>query len=199
MVIEVVTGSAVRRWTFEEFSRLPDDGNRYEVIAGELCVTPALRYEHQRLGFRLAHLIEGFLEEYGLGGEATTGPVDVVFAEGDYLEPDLVFIRRGRDVIVRGIITAAPDLVVEVISDSTARRDRGIKRERYAHFGVPEYWVVDADARQIEVYRLSEDPLRPQVVRDTLRWQPYPDGPVLEIDVQAVMQSVQPESGPRAL
>jgi Uma2 family endonuclease len=191
--------AAVRRWTFEEFSRLPDDGNRYEVIAGELYVTPAPRYEHQRLAFRLAHLIEGFLEEYGLGGEATTGPVDVVFAEGDYLEPDLIFVRGGRDIIVRGIVTAAPDLVVEVISDSTARRDRGIKRERYARFGVPEYWIADIETRQIEVYHLSVDPLRPQVVRDTLRWQPYPDGPVLEIDVQKVIQSVMPGPGPRAL
>ena len=191
--------AAARRWTFEEFSRLPDDGNRYEVIAGELYVTPAPRFQHQDLVSRLVYLIIRFLEEHGLGGKVVAGPVDVVFGEGDYLEPDLIFVRRGRDVIVRGVVTAAPDLVVEVVSDSTARRDRGIKRERYARFGVPKYWVADIEARQIEVYHLAEDPLRPEVVRDTLRWQPYPDGPVLEIDIQAVMQSVQPESGPRVL
>jgi Uma2 family endonuclease len=191
--------SFAKRWTFEEFSRLPDDGNRYEVIAGELYVTPAPRYEHQKLAFELGYLIRKFLEGNDLGGELTTGPVDVVFGEGDYLEPDLIFIRSDRDIIARGIVTAAPDLVVEVISDSTARRDRGIKRERYARFGVPEYWIADIEARQIEVYRLSEDPLRPRVVRDTLQWQPYSDGPVLEIDVQRVIQSVLPGPGPRAL
>ena len=183
----MATNPAVRRWTYEEFRRLPDDGNRYEVIAGELHVTPAPRYVHQRLAFRLGYQIERFLEDHGLGGSVTTSPVDVVFGEGDYLEPDVVFLRREHARTVGDVVEEAPDLVVEVTSPSTARRDRGIKRERYARFGVPEYWIVDMERRQIEVCRPSADP---QVIRDLLRWQPYTDGPVLEIDVQELIRRV---------
>lgn len=186
----MATQSVARNWTYEEFAALPDDGNRYEVIAGEVYMTPAPGTAHQRVAFRLGFLIESFLQQHELGGWVVASPVDVLFAEGDYLEPDLVYVRRERMGIVkkRGI-EAAPDLVVEVISESTADRDRGIKRERYAHFGVPHYWVVDLEARQIEVYRMLVDPLRPEIVRDTLEWQPIPGGPVLRIDVQQTLQS----------
>ncbi|MEW5930683.1 MAG: Uma2 family endonuclease [Gemmatimonadota bacterium] len=175
--------SFAQRWTYAEFARLPDDGNRYEVIAGELHVTPAPRPAHQRIIARLGFALEGFTRENDLGW-ILPGPVDVLFAEGEYLEPDLVFVRRERLQIVteRGI-EGPPDLVVEVASPSTARTDRGIKRERYARFGVPEYWVVDADARLVEVYRMLVDPSRPEVVRDVLTWSPVPGGPALRIDV----------------
>ncbi|NIQ54198.1 MAG: Uma2 family endonuclease, partial [Gammaproteobacteria bacterium] len=113
------------------------------------------------------------------------GPVDVLFAEGDYLEPDLVFVRKERRGIIgeRGI-EAAPDLVIEIVSPSTAGRDRGIKRERYAHYGVPEYWVVDPDERGIERWRFGIEAEAPDIVRDGLQWQPIPGGPVLEIPVR---------------
>lgn len=186
----MATQSIARSWTYEEFARLPDDGNRYEVIAGELYMTPSPRPVHQRVAFRLGHLIESFLEKHQLGGWVVTSPVDVLLAEGDYLEPDLVFVRRERKGIVtdRGV-EAAPDLVVEVVSASTAERDRGIKRERYAWFGVPEYWVVDLEARHIEVYRMTEDPLHPRIQREKVNWQPAFGGPVLEIDVQELLRS----------
>lgn len=184
--------SLAERWTYDEFARLPDDGNRYEVIAGELYMTPAPQTSHTRVAFRLGVLIETFLEEHGLGGWVSTGPVDVLFAEGDYLSPDLVFVRHEREDIVkdRGI-EAAPDLVVEVISKSTAHRDRGIKRARYALFGVPEYWIVDVDAGQIEIHR-PHGGVDPEIVRDHLEWRPYSGGPVLEIDVRKELKrSVQ--------
>lgn len=185
----MATQSIARGWTYEEYARLPDDGNRYEVIGGELYMTPAPNPLHTRVAFRLGYLIEGFLEQYGLGGWVATSPVDVLFAEGDYLQPDLVFIRREREGIVsdRGI-EAPPDLVVEVLSESTAVRDRGIKRERYAWFGVTQYWVVDLEARHIEIYRMLVDPLHPEIVRDTVEWQPIPGGPVLKIDVQKTLK-----------
>lgn len=121
-----------------------------------------------------------------------TAPIDVLFAEGDYLEPDLVFVRRERRGIIsdRGI-EGAPDLVVEVLSGSTADRDRGVKRERNAWFGVLEYWVLDAEAGQIEVYRMLEDPLNPRVVRDTLAWQLAPAAPTLEIPVAEVLRGFE--------
>src|SRR5688500_11271223 len=116
------------RWTYEEFARLPDDGNRYEVIAGELYVSPSPRPSHQLILTPLIMRLHPFVEQFGLG-RVYIGPIDVLFAEGDYLEPDLVFVRRDRLGIVsdRGL-EGPPDLVVEILSPSTAKRDRTIKR-----------------------------------------------------------------------
>ena len=186
----MATQSVARSWTYEEFAQLPDDGNRYEVIGGELYVTPAPQSPHQEVVARFIELLRPFVRQHGLG-RVLPGPIDVLFGPRDYLEPDLVFVRQERRSAVkkRGV-EVAPDLVIEILSDSTSRRDRGIKRERYAWFGVPEYWVIDADARQIEVYRLGEDALRPRVERETLRWQPIADGPALEIDVQELLSDL---------
>lgn len=182
----------VRGWTYEEFARLPDDGNRYEVIAGELFVTPAPGSIHQRVSARLIHLFEGFSEETG-AGIAYAAPFDVIFGDGDYVEPDLLFVRRDRvDEIVRdhGVV-GPPDLVIEILSDSTARRDRGLKRQRYAAHGVPEYWIVDTDARHVEVYRLSGGDLRRvETATDVLRYRPLPRGPELVIDVPYLLRPV---------
>ena len=180
--------SFAQRWTYAEFARLPDDGNRYEVIDGELQATPAPRPAHQALVGELTTRLTAFVRDHDLGW-IVPGPVDVLFAEGDYLEPDLVFVRRERlQVVTERGIEGAPDLVVEVASPSTARADRGIKRERYARFGVPEYWVVDADTRSVEVYRMLVDPTHPEVVRDVLTWSPVPGGPALRIDVQDALK-----------
>jgi Uma2 family endonuclease len=187
----MATQPPTRLWTYEEFAKLPDDGNRYEVIAGELYATPVPWTAHQEILARLVELLGPFVRQHGLG-RMLLGPVTVLFGEGDLLQPDMVFIRRERgDSVSRWGIEAAPDLVIEVIADTTAARDRGIKRERYAWFGVPEYWVIDADARQIEIYRLGEEPRRPRIERETLRWQPIADGPVLEIDVQELLSDLE--------
>ena len=178
------------RWTYAEFARLPSEGStRYEVIAGELVVTPAPSLRHQRIATDLVTLLNEFVREHGLG-EVYAGPVDVLFAEGDYLEPDIVFVRRDRRAILsdRGI-EAAPDLVVEVLSPSTADRDRGIKLDRYRHFGVAEYWVVDPDARAIEVWRPGGEAAGPEVFgsHDRMRWRPGPGEVVLELVVGKVI------------
>jgi Uma2 family endonuclease len=180
-----------RRWTYEEFAKLPDDGNRYEIIAGDLYVTPAPRTLHQRVVTKITALLETFVTQHDLGW-VLAGPIDILFAEGDYLEPDLVFVRRER----KGIITdrgleAAPELVVEVLSPSTSARDHGIKRERYAYYGVQEYWVVDAERKQVEVYRMMVDPTTPEVVRDRLRWKLHPTAPELEIDVPELLKGFE--------
>jgi len=174
------TQIAPHRWTYDEFARLPDDGNRYEIIAGELCMTPAPTLTHQRIVTRLVATLERFVREHALG-ELYAGPVDVLFGEGDYLAPDLVFVRRDRTSILneRGV-EGAPDLVVEVLSPKTAARDRTLKRERYAAFGVPEYWVADAITRRVEIYRGDE---RPEIATDSFVWQPIPNGPALTLRV----------------
>lgn len=174
------------RWTWAEFARLPEErGVRHEVIADELHVTPAPRPLHQRVVKAFLVEIDAFVEANRLG-EVFPGPVDVILAEGDYLEPDLVFVRSGRAGMVsdRGI-EGAPDLVVEIASPSTAARDRGIKRDRYRRHGVPEYWVADPDERTLEVWRLSEGDLEPRVYTadETLVWTPTEPGPSLELSV----------------
>jgi Uma2 family endonuclease len=184
------TRAAPRSWSYEEFAQLPDDGNRYEIIAGELYVTPSPLTPHQVIVTRLTVLLARFVMQHDLG-EAIVGPVDVLFGDRDYLEPDLVFLQRARmELVERRGIEGAPDLVVEVLSRSTAARDPGIKRERYALFGVAEYWVVDGTRKQIEVHRLAGSPDEPRVVTDTLVWRPSPGAPALEISLAELFRDL---------
>ena len=175
--------AAVREWTYAEYARLPDDGKRREIIAGALYVTPAPRPVHQEVEHNLVLSLGPFVRAHRLG-KLYPGPIDVLFTEGDYLAPDLAFVREDRKAIVtdRGI-EGPPDLVVEIVSPSTALRDRTLKRERYARYGVPEYWIVDADRRQVEVHRPADAADRPSIVTDRLVWRPVDDGPALELDV----------------
>jgi Uma2 family endonuclease len=178
------------RWTYAEFARLPTSGTtRYEVIDGELAVTPAPTGAHQRVVSHLIRILGGFVHDHGLG-IALPSPVDVLFGEGDYFEPDVVFVRAEHEHLIgdRGI-ECTPDLVVEILSPSTAHRDRGIKLERYRHFGVPEYWIVDMDARAIEVWRLAASAQTAVVVREgeVLSWTPVGGGPRLEVPVAELL------------
>lgn len=183
--------SAARAWTYEEFARLPEDGNRYEVIAGELIVTAPPDTSHQEASARLFMRLRGFAtEQHGLG-TVLFAPVAVLLSEGDYLEPDLVFLRREHEHYrTRRAIEGPPDLVVEILSPTTARQDRGIKRERYARFGVPEYWIVDTDRLRVDVYRDGAD--LPVAFTEVLRWQPVEGGPVLELDVAELLAALDP-------
>jgi Uma2 family endonuclease len=173
-----------QRWTYAEFARLPTSGStRYEIIDGELVVTPAPGLKHQRIVTRLVSLLHAFARKHALG-EVFVSPFDVLFAEGDYLEPDILFVRKARAELVtdRGV-EGAPDLVVEVLSASTAARDHGIKLERYRHYGVPEYWIVDPEEETVEVWKLGEG-ARETVLfagASVLRWAPAASGPSLDI------------------
>ena len=181
-----------QRWTYAEFARLPSEGStRYEVIDGELVVTPAPALHHQGIVTHLVWLLYGFVRENDLG-KVFASPVDVLFAEGDYLEPDIVFVARGRsDVLTDRGVEGPPDLVVEVTSPSTAARDRGIKLERYRLYGVAEYWVVDADQRMVEVWKLAEGASESVTLgpEDTLRWEPAEGDPALEIALAELLEA----------
>jgi Uma2 family endonuclease len=181
------------RWTYWEFARLPSAGStRHEVIDGELAVTPAPTAWHQIVLGRLVGRLGNFIEDHDLG-ILFPGPIDVLFGEGDYLEPDLAFVRRDRsDLVSERGLEGPPDLIVEIVSPSTEHRDRGIKLERYRHFGVPEYWIVDAGAKSIEVWRLGEGAETPEVSseEDRLGWTPLPGGPTLEVSVVEVCETV---------
>jgi Uma2 family endonuclease len=186
-----------QRWTYADYARLPmpseAGGARYEVIDHELYVTPSPGMRHQRIVTDLVTTLNGFVRAHGLG-QVFVSPFDVLFAEGDYLEPDILFVQNSRAAIVtdRGI-EGAPDLVVEVLSPSTAVRDRGVKLERYRRYGVPEYWVIDLDERTIEVWKLGEGAERPLVfgTADTLSWTPVTGTAGVEIDVAELFGDVR--------
>jgi Uma2 family endonuclease len=134
----------------------PEDGNRYEVIDGELFVTPAPDWLHQSAVSALHGYIWQYVQPRRLGW-VRTAPIAVVLDEETGIEPDIVYVsqERSRIISARGI-EGAPDLVVEVLSPSTKARDRGLKMRRYAAAGVPHYWIVDPSTRSLEAYRLGE-------------------------------------------
>jgi len=144
------------RWTYEDLLRMPDegDGKRYEIVRGARFMTPSPFERHQRASRNLEFLMMKFLEERDLG-ELYYAPVDVVLSDDTVLVPDLVFVSKARVGIIeeRGVF-GAPDLVVEVLSQRTKSRDRGLKLEAYAEHGVREYWILDPVRRSIEVFVL---------------------------------------------
>jgi len=144
------------RLSLEEYLELPNDGKRYQILDGELDVTPAPNVRHQRVSRKLEwHLVNG-LERSGLG-EVFYAPIDVVLDRTSIVQPDLVFVSRARAGIVGTLrIEGAPDLVVEILSPSSRRTDVIVKSELYARFGVLHYWIVDPDVDRVEIYRLAE-------------------------------------------
>ncbi len=134
----------------------PEDGKRYEVIDGELFMTPPPIVAHQRASAGLFGYIWPHVHQRRLG-ELFSAPVGVVLDEENGLQPDLVYVSRERASILseRGI-EGAPDLVVEILSPSTRARDLGIKMRRYAAAGVPHYWIVDLRDRALRANHLGE-------------------------------------------
>ncbi len=141
--------------TYDDLARMPDDGNRYEIIDGVLYVTPAPTPRHQRLVLGLGGRFDSFATDHNLGA-VYPAPLDVRLSPSHVVQPDLVFVRRERRRIVgENLIDGAPDLVVEILSPSTSARDKGEKARLYVTAGVPEYWLVDPDARTVTVLALK--------------------------------------------
>lgn len=148
--------SAPIKLTYEDHLHFPEDGKRHELLEGEHVVTPAPNTRHQRLVRRLLGLVDPFVES-NLLGEVFVAPYDVVLSEHDVVQPDLLFVaREHRDRIGEAHLEGAPDLVVEIVSESTRRRDEVLKRHLYERYGVGEYWVVDPAVETIKVYRWTE-------------------------------------------
>ena len=145
--------------TWEDVLRMPDDGNRYEFIGGRLYVTPAPVTRHQRVLARLWSALFRILVDSGLG-EVLSAPLLVEFpGTGDRVQPDLLFVSHERRAIIgEKQVTGAPDLVVEILSPSTAHRDRGIKLDLYARHGVREYWIADPVEDVVDVWRFANEP-----------------------------------------
>jgi Uma2 family endonuclease len=142
-----------RRLSYGDYLRFPDDGNRHELIDGVHYVTPAPSVRHQRIVARLHGCLWQYLEDHG-GGEVLFAPLAVVFSMFDVVEPDLLYVSDARKrILTDQHVQGAPDLVVEVLSPSTRRRDEGIKRALYERADVTEYWVVDPAAEVVRIHR----------------------------------------------
>ena len=145
------TERAVKR-TYEDYCRTADD-ERYELLNGELMMVPAPNIKHQSILIRLGRELSRFTAEHGLG-EVYVAPVDVVLSDTDVVQPDVLFISRAREhTITDENVRGAPDLVIEILSPSTADRDVGYKHDLYSRHGVLEYWIVDPMAQTVAVHR----------------------------------------------
>ncbi|HLR76985.1 MAG TPA: Uma2 family endonuclease [Balneolaceae bacterium] len=143
--------------TYDDYLTLPDDGNRYEIIGGELYMSPSPSTIHQRISLKLSTHLNEYIGKKNLG-EIFVAPLDVVLSMTDVVQPDLLFITNERSQIIsKKNIIAAPDLIIEILSESTEAIDRNRKKKLYEKHKVKEYWIVAPDEKQLEQYILGGD------------------------------------------
>jgi len=175
---------AVDLWTAEMVRALPDDGKRYECVDGDLLVSPAPNFPHQRIVGGLYVRLREYLAHQPVG-EVVFSPADIELDPHTLVQPDVFVVpigaagppRTWRDV--EGLL-----LAVEVLSPSTARYDRIVKRGKFQRAGVPEYWVVDLDARLVERWRPGDE--RPEILSESLVWHPGAAAEPLVLDLPAL-------------
>jgi Uma2 family endonuclease len=167
--------------TLDEFFALPEDkSQRQELLDGVYVVSPNPTFRHQRAVMTLYHRLTPSLEAhpdlllFPVSGDIVLGPRTVV-------EPDLFVIPKPPSADVHWREVARPLLVIEILSHSTAARDRGVKRRLYQQAGVPEYWIVDLDAHLVERWRPGDE--RPEILSETLTWQPSESAGPFELDL----------------
>jgi Uma2 family endonuclease len=142
--------------TYEDYLLFPDDGKRHELIQGDHYMTPAPSTQHQRISRNLVIALGAFVRLHRLG-EVFDAPCDVKLSDEDVVQPDLLFVAAAHSAIVtEANIEGVPDLVVEILSDNTRKKDEVTKRKLYERFGVPEYWIVDPVLETIKVFRLND-------------------------------------------
>jgi Uma2 family endonuclease len=178
--------------TYDDFVHFPDDGKRHELIDGEHYVTPSPNQRHQRILGKLYLVIGNYLEAHPIG-DVFFAPFDVVISHHDIVEPDLLYLSRERaaQVLVPEHVRGVPNLVVEIASKGTRKRDETIKRALYERSGVSEYWIVDPKSEVVRVYRNGPDGFGQPVefrrgVDDTLTTTLLPG---LEISLQRVFSN----------
>lgn len=152
--------------TVEDLDAMPEDGNRYEVIEGELFVSRAPGLPHQLVTANIVHQVMVFLDNNPIGRVLPTP--GLILSQFSGVIPDLVFYShaRGKEIIANDRLNAAPEIVIEILSPGRENmaRDRIAKRQLYAKHGVGEYWIVDSENRAVEVYRLTNQSLELAVV-----------------------------------
>lgn len=156
-----------KQWTLEEVHSLPDDGNKYELVRGELFVTPPPSEVHETILARLSRILDPYVAVNGLG--MVYHPRSVMRFEGSEVEPDLMVRQPRSDKSRDWDFAPTPILIVEVLSGTTRRRDLGQKRDLYLDAGVPEYWIVDPEGMSIRVVRAGH---ADEVITDRLAWSP---------------------------
>jgi len=157
----------VRPWTLDEVHRLPDDGNKYELVRGELFVTPPPSDDHETVLARLSRILDRYVEAKGLG--FVYHPRSVVRFKGSEVEPDLMVRRPSPGIKDAWERAPLPILIVEVFSPTTRRRDQGQKKDFYHDIGIEEYWMVDPERRTLTTVRPGHTDL---IITDVLEWSP---------------------------
>jgi len=186
--IMVMPALAPEITTIDALLVLPDDGMRHELLDGVHAVTPSPAYHHQVILREIEHRIVAALDEQHRY-QVLWSPADIVLGPRTLVQPDLFVIDVPPGKRVRSWAdVGVPVLVVEVLSPGTAARDRGTKRRIYQQAGVAEYWIIDMDARLVERWRPADD--RPEVLSETLRWQPDSTASPLDIDLQALFAQI---------
>lgn len=150
-----MTTSASTKLTYEDYAAIPEDGLRHEIIDGEHYVNPAPFTKHQATSRRLEFALLKYLEQRRIG-TVFHAPCDVVLSNVNVVQPDILYIANEHEqIITEKNIQGAPDLVIEILSESTRRLDEITKRNLYERFGVAEYWVVDPVEDTVKIYRLT--------------------------------------------
>ena len=140
--------------TYEDYASIRD-GRRYEVLDGELRMTPSPTTVHQAVSRNLQWVVENHVRANRLGN-LFSAPLDVILARTTVVQPDLLFVRAGREsIITKRAIEGPPDLAVEIVSPSSTEVDEQVKKKLYARYGVEHYWIVDPDERTVEIYELD--------------------------------------------
>lgn len=167
----MAVATVTKRWTLEELHSLPDDGNKYELIHGDLFVTPAPTDEHEMIAARVTRILDPYVAMQALGHVLRPRSVIRIVRGEDVteVEPDLMVRRANRDAAGDWAKAPLPILVVEIGSPSTWRRDRQFKRDLYVELDIPEYWIIDPDRRELTIVRPDHTSV---VVRDMMEWSP---------------------------
>jgi Uma2 family endonuclease len=172
-----------------DYEEMPAGPPYYQVIEGDLVMSPSPNIYHQALVGRIYSLLLQFLEKKPLG-EVFVAPLDVFLSEINVYQPDVIFIsNQRRSILTEHGLEGAPDLAVEVLSPGTARFDKGSKRKVYARAGVQELWLVDPDAKLIHVYQLAKDAETPAATYDEKAVFTSPRLPGLRLKAASIFKS----------
>jgi len=189
----MVMPDTARRYTVDEVLGFPEDGKRYELVAGELLVTPSPSQKHQLVLGSLYAALRTYLVPHANLAVTFFSPADIIWSPDDYVQPDL-FVVPAAEVTGNWRDCQTLVLAIEVVSPSSARGDRLTKRRLYQRRGVSTYWIVDPDAQVVEVWRPQDE--RPAIVTDMLRWRVTPEAPELAIDLARLFAGLPGEGNP---
>ena len=141
-----------KKYNYDDYLNLPEDGKRYEVINGELVMSAAPNTFHQTISNNIEDELRSFIK-MSKSGKMFHAPVDVLISETNVVQPDIIYISKDRsDIITENNINGTPDLIMEILSPGSAYYDLLEKKELYEQFGLKEYWIVDPKKQRVDIY-----------------------------------------------